>query len=360
MSRLSVGLDPPEISVPLAQPIAQRLISFYQGFDVYSKFGAKSVDYIAHLSARYACCTFRSDDEPTLEAYALWLSLVWLIDGLFDKCRVLTCPEDIEVLIDLLGSKEIQPSGKDPILAALFEVVQEGHRRYLELIRADRPQKEVGFWLDRYLRTMIVPTTGHQRSSSDGPGPKETGLHRRVQSTPGRNTSGKKWSIQEYERWRLDSGAIMCVIWQLLQFQGRADRQEQLFRKIALVISYHNDIVSYQRDLYQGTPNLVSVLRREDEWGAMEAAVELTNGLYREIEAELTQVAPELQTLCLNLLRGSYYWTNTEQRYAAGVAVLRALQEQDRPRFYELLLQKTVTPGDPQLSPKKQRNDVTT
>src|SRR4030043_1335068 len=111
------------------QVIIDELISYYRKFQLYTDFGPKSINYLCGLATRYAYATLCIDDKVALKAYALWLSLIWLIDGFFDKCRSLTSKNDVEVVTNIFLMEPIKE--KDH---TLFEVVIWIYDRYLDLI----------------------------------------------------------------------------------------------------------------------------------------------------------------------------------------------------------------------------------
>lgn len=333
---------------PSYQDTIDELISYYRKFQLYTDFGPKSMNYLCGLAVRYAYATLRIDDKVALKAYALWLSLIWLIDGFFDKCRTLTCKNDVEVLRQIFLLEPIKQ--KDH---TLFEVVIGIYDRYLDLITPycmnNLPAfSELTDWLLKYLDTLIVPTTPrktHRKNNSEG--------------SP-RVIIQQNYNIYDYTNWRLDSGAMMCVAWHIILFNRLpADPIifDYFFELASLIVSFHNDVISYRRDLQQMTPNLVSVIKEppDDDFVAMDKAIIFINGLYSEILIEfirLSQKYPEecelIAPLVLDILEGSCRWTYSEPRYEVGIKMLHALKENNKKQFYALLFDADDTPGDPQ------------
>lgn len=345
---LSVGLQPPLVDSPPCDETIQELISYYRPFQLYSEFDPESINYLCALATRYAHATFRNTDEIALRAYALWLSLIWLIDGFFDKCKSLTSQKDVDTLIQIFQGELIEEPNH-----ILFEVVIAIYDRYLDMIAPycmdNLPVfSELTNWLIRYLNTLIVPITPRK-------------LHRKIISggSSRMTLGGVKQSILEYTEWRLDSGAMMCVVWHLVLFNKLPINTcfFRLFRLAAIVVSFHNDIISYRRDLQQKTPNLVSVVRELEEiedFEAMRGAVDITDRVYTDITVELARLGishpdihKDIGPIVLDILEGSYSWAYSEPRYAIGIDMLRVLKDNDKKQFYTLLFHNEKTPGDP-------------
>lgn len=351
---LSVGLLPLSNGSPSSQNIIDELISYYKAFQLYDDFGSESINYLCGLATRYAYATLCINDEGALRAYALWLSFIWLIDGFFDKYKSLTSQADVENLINIFLLEPIdQPNHP------LFEVIISLYDRYLDLIAPYcmdglHAFSEITGWLLKYLDTLIVPI------------PERKGLRKNNSEGSSRLIFDQTYSISEYTNWRLDSGAMMCVVWHLILFNHlsiKSDTFEYFFELCALIVSFHNDIVSYRRDLQQMTPNLVSIARQsnDDDFMAMNRAITITDNLYSEITIEFLRLNQKykdtkVSSLVLDILEGSYNWTYLEPRYSVGIKMLHAVKENNKKQFYLLLFDVDNTPGDPQKKIQKSRN----
>lgn len=303
--------------------LSERLLLFYQSQEIYS-WAPGAIDYLSGLAARYACSTSPQklqSDERALESYALWLSLVWLIDAIFDQDRSLTSDRDRDELIGVIVTlKEV--NGSNPLCRALFETVRQGFLKHLQLTeehRAARPEahRQLQIWLVRYLRTLT-------------------------------DTNDQSMNLPEYARWRLDGGAMMCVAWHLRLLVGGEDLPI-LYELVALQVSYENDLLSFARDREQKTPNLVDVFSGDD-WTRMKQAVQLVNRLGEQIERILQLLGPEIGELPRVIVEGSHQWAFQEARYSAGQALLETVQTEDRAAFEELLKHTERAAGDPELS----------
>jgi hypothetical protein len=336
-SKLSVGLSPPPQNTRSSQHMVEQLISYYRPFRIYSYFGSSGIDYLCGLATRYAFSTLSKDDETAMKAYALWLSLIWLIDGFFDKCRSQTSMEDVKVLIRIFKA-ETHLEDMEDTSHPIFEVAIAIYAIYLDLVAQYREAAPSSFsnlnqWLILYLKTLILPDTDVK------------GVF---------HTSNRIEALSEYESWRLDSGAMMCVVWHLMLFNGLSPDPNDfldMFTIASIIVSYHNDILSYHRDLQQGTPNLVGVLNIGNDFDAMVEAVAITDNLYADIATKIGLLSgvEMIAPIILDILEGSFSWAYAEPRYEVGIMMLRALKDNDRKTFYHLLNDQRPTPGDPKI-----------
>lgn len=347
-ARLSVGLIPP-ISIDTesnssVQMITKELIEHYKRFRIYSKFGSKNVKYICDLASRYAHSTLQTEDRGAMKAYSLWLSLVWLIDGFFDKCKSEASQDHIDSLIRIFNLEYTHNISDHAILEVSFST----YSIYLDFITPYCMGNLGTFsklteWLIKYLRTLIIPSkSSHKKSKSHG---SQRAYH-------------KIYSVPDYTRWRLDSGAMMCIIWHLMLFNSLSPDGcfLRMFKLAALVVSFHNDILSYNRDLRQQTPNLISSIKEEyniSDFDAMLKAIQVTDRLYSDIATEFLRLQADqvrkeyIGSLILDILEGTYSWEYSEPRYEIGIKMLKALEESNRKAFYSLLFDNGKTPGDP-------------
>ena len=325
-----------------AAALARQVHVHYEDTPLPAALGPSRLSYIAALAARYARAVLPVDpvhgrDAVALEALALWLSLLWAVDGIFDACRAVTRAADVQALARVLGttlpattptihSPRITPP--HPLLAALLVTAQAVMPRYRRLMRDYVPHRPllVTFLdarLGAYLRTV------------------------RDDQVP---------ALGMYAPWRNDSGAMDCVMAHVLLFSRTGYRlNAAVLRKLSLVglaVSLYNDLVSLPRDVHQHTPNLVTMLRQhdpacaDDMWAAMHAAVAQVDA--HVAEARTARYGP-LAEVALQILNGSLAWHQHEPRYADGILLLDAARADDIGAFYALLAPRSpvVTPGDP-------------
>ena len=349
--------------------IQQSLITFYQGYDFYNLFGAEAVNYVCGLTTRYSYHTswwFKESKESkefkplspvilkSLHGYSLWLSIVWLIDGLCDKYRALVTLGDIQVLTDIMLGKThssfrvlslmcdvmrdelralsnvIVPSNDTTyngsrVLLLLFDIVQQTYKRYLELMPYNDNKQQLDTWTIKYLDKLLDDTR-------------------------------QNFTLKQYAEWRLNSSAMMCVVWHELLMSPEYRKEDiddnalKAFELVSLIVSYHNDLVSLHRDIDQGTPNLVTTINKGDYWQAIIAAVSLISGMYDELLTLLTDIKYDyIVTICMSIVDGSIIWTAAEKRYSKGLSMLELVAGDQREEFMKQLYEKTEVAGDPKL-----------
>ena len=324
--RLAVDIPLLEVTPRRTDPQAIfRLISYYQQFPFYSKFGSKPFDYLCGLSIRYAAWTIpRGVPEECLDIHALWLSLVWVMDAVVDKWKY----EDTKSLVSIFNGQHLQT--EDPFLV----IVQQTYHRYLQLsepyrTRSPHAHDQLTYWTIEYLKN----------------------LGKRPVEGPTKKLFRSK--SQDFWKWRLVDGAMMCVVWHLILFTGEEIDPDDLpfLEKVSILVSYHNDILSFQRDIAQNMPNLVKLFLEDSHWKAFKKAVEYVNHLYGELVDDFYQIDSDKQLqvsrIALPILEGSYNWANLEARYKNGLQMIQAMQEDNEKRFYQLLWTKDQTAGDP-------------
>lgn len=309
--------------------IQSSLIDFYKPFEIYEIYGKKAVEYVCGLATRYALWTlpeyYRYSDEDATKAYALWLSLVWLIDGVFDKFKFYPHLKKeqthiikiIEIAIDGGQWNECENFYEDnnsshPLFTALSKVTYFGYNKYLSLITEYRRQSpeifsQITYWLMQYLNTLSL--------------------------TPIVN------NLKSYYDWRLLDGCMMCVVWHLALFLKMKDHKIKklhmsMFYLVSIIVSYHNDIISYYRDNHQGIPNLINCFEQKDKNLSVIEAINLINSLYVDLTNKFHQLsklypndAPLMADICLGIVEGSHNWCNQEERYAKGVEMLKSIEQ---------------------------------
>lgn len=312
--RLTVGislLDVPQ--VPMGSESISKLISYYKQFSFYQNFGSGPFDYICGLSLRYASWTSPLGvSAECLYIHALWLSLIWVVDSVFDKWKY----KDKASLIQIINGEILQT--EDPFL----KMVQTTYGHYLDLIEVYRRKSPYAY------EQLVYWTTEYLKNLGNGPG-------------------------NDFEQWRLIDGAMMCVVWHLILFtEEEIDPiYFQFFEKVSILVSYHNDLLSFQRDVVQETPNLVRLFTEEGYWIAFKKGVEYVDRLYKELANDFSSIDPakqdQISKIALPILEGSYNWSNTEARYKVGLQMIKALKSGDEDRFHQLLWIKDQTAGDP-------------
>ena len=65
--------------------LAKKVTSYYEKLPIYTAFGQKQFNYLIRLSVRYALNTIGKNNDSVKVSYSLWLSLIWIVDGIFDK-----------------------------------------------------------------------------------------------------------------------------------------------------------------------------------------------------------------------------------------------------------------------------------
>lgn len=316
--------------------VQQSLIAFYQDHAFYNLFGADAVKYVCGLATRYAYHTCNWNKQSALlthsviqsfRGYALWLSIVWLIDGLCDKYRKLVTPDDLNVLTNIMLGKPYVITSKSMALLLLFDITQLAYNRYMELMPTgnDDSKQQLDDWTLKYFSTLL-------------------------------DDDKQTFTLEQYGTWRLNSGAMMCVVWHELLMNPEYDKAHidtnvsKAFELVSLIVSYHNDLVSLHRDIEQETPNLVTTLNKGDYWEATIAAMAIVDDMYEELLTILSNIEHKyIVDICRNIVHGSVIWTAAEKRYAKGLSMLQLVMTHQRKEFLQSLHVKTVVEGDPML-----------
>lgn len=331
-SRAVLGVIPP--SSAQIERIATHLFTLFESREEFMKmYGAKSVNYLCHLSTRYALWVSPEplrNDELAMKALSLWLTLVWIVDGVFDKHQQAAQLSYRQTLLDVIVNDCSPPEGES-LFGVVLELFSTIYRHYLQLVQPYRERNEEAFqrlitWFARYIHT-LPPTT---QASFD---------------------------LDSYRSWRLESGAIMCVVWQLAMLSETPIEDEEIFKEISLIVSYHNDLLSFDRDRRDGTPNLVSLFYdteaidnqqrpvSNDHHSAFKRAISYVNKMYERIWS-----CP-LSGLEASILNGSYCWTNAEERYKVGLRLVRFVVEGGSSEEFNKILTgcSSQTAGDPRI-----------
>lgn len=332
---LTLVKDQNKHSVDIIDDIQQSLRTIYQGHKFYNLFGADAINYVCGLATRYAYHTSRWSQEyresslssvilQGLHGYSLWLSIVWLIDGLCDKYRTLFTQDDLQVLTNIMLGKFYNITSTAPVVLLLFNIVQRTYSRYTELLTNNNRQ-ELDDWTVKYFNTLL-------------------------------DDDKRSFTLSQYASWRLDSGAMMCVVWHELLMSPEYRKEDiddntlRAFELVSLIVSYHNDLVSLHRDIEQGTPNLVTTINKDDCWKGVIEAVVLTNNMYEELLELLANIKYSyLSAICTSIVHGSIIWTSSEKRYSKGLSMLELVAHERRDEFMKLLYEKTAVAGDPKL-----------
>lgn len=297
-----------------AKSLTRRLVKFYSRFSFYQK---RVPEYLCGLASRYAVATMPPEIQrrypKALFAYALWLSMVWIIDGMVDSKRI----RDLSRIRQLIATEEHidEPTELEVLVDGAFT-------RYRRLVRPFRLMNPSAYqktrkWLLRYL-------------DCQGDRPK---------------------TLTAYRRHRLKDGGMMCVLWHMVLFSfTRAKKARNAFREVSLIVSYQNDLLSLDRDRRQHTPNLIDYLEGSTIWERFGAALQLLAQLRESLSRR--RLSDSIRSLCDQVVDGSHVWALNEERYRVGIRLLECWSTQQRREFYELLTnEENSAEGDPLTTP---------
>jgi len=329
----------------LIKKIGNYIFNIYSSLPICKIFGKDSIKYVADLSTRYALWTLleMKTNKRAIKNFSLWLSIIWLIDGVFDKYQKKISSEYKRQVVSIISNlyypndksksnynkdeldKDDSPKSSE-LLTYLSDTVEIVYSKYMEKIskyRNTAAYSQIEVWTGVYLDTL--PTS---------------------------DTITKIDKLDEYEKWRLNSGAIMCVIWHYIMFKNVEHVSIQdikLFEKASIVISYHNDILSYNRDKKDGTPNLVNILGNGmmNEFELFGNAIDYVNDYYKKLRKSIDQHNEQILNILLSVLEGSYNWTNNEARYKVGLRLVQLFKDGKINEFDIILKGEDHTPGDP-------------
>lgn len=221
------------------------------------------------------------DRDDVVEPIALWLALVWLIDDKFDQERSTLTQYHYDLVKDIVEQTVESSKINDPF----FKLIAVGFERYYSLIVRSFATEKITEWFMKYMETIFDSTS-------------------------------TSFTIKWYEQWRLKSGAMMCVVWHLVHHMDDPTQDDlSCFYIASLYISYQNDLLSYERDVVDQTPNLVHIIPGNTKEEKYHAAISHLNAMNTEMNNEVAQC----------VLHGCYNWALTEPRYALGRASLEAI-----------------------------------
>lgn len=309
-----VSSQPKEFFVPRSDVIddtIRYLVRFYENFAFYRR---RIPEYLCGLAARYATHTMFESSSPTmLLSHSLWLSLVWVIDGMIDSGRL----KNLRRIIRLVRTEKHIPSPD------IFEELVDGaYHHYLDLSRSSRDQnpdahRRIRRWLLRYLRCQG--------------------------SVPGDHKA--------YRHHRLKDGGMMCVMWHMVMYSGIRPNKElrRAFADVSLIVSFQNDLLSFDRDRRQNTPNLLDHMGDGGPWDRFTRGVACIDRLHDRLSKR--RLSEEGKKICDHVVIGSHNWSIKESRYRIGVQLLRSWENDDRATFEALLVEEIHADGDPIPSP---------
>lgn len=323
-------------SVPTPMTTSAFLASIYKDLALSKAYGEKAVSHVSRFSASYVFAvappSMLASDKQATETLALWLSLVWIIDGVFDskKSRTVTCQADEDALYDMLVLDKQSAGGahvsRDPLIQSVVDGARVIHALYRARVvpyieRNPEAWAMQQTWFGRYLRSLIAARTFESEA--------------------------------EYRPYRLDTGAMMCVVAHLLLFTGTAPSHAAEWLNVAVVTSYHNDLFSLDRDMAEQTPNVVTVCAAETRLGLWEAFTWIDAAVVsmeRAIDEGADVDNPQVCSLMRGVASGSRGWHQAEPRYAVGMKLLDAAATNDAEAFYAVLetqkKEKKTTAGD--------------
>ena len=295
-------INPEEVEI-----VSKYIINEYMGLKLYDLYGEKQVIYVAGLSTRYALHNLKNIKKNVIEVaktFGLWLSLVWVTDGIFDGVKNKDKEVYREMIISMIEDGKYTPrfnhqeNNEDELIIAYQHI----YRLYLTRVSNYNKHsvRMIEIWLVRYIKSLDYNDVNN---------------------------------LLGFRKWRLDSGAIMCVIWHNIMFRdtgfsiNRID--ETFFEDVSLVVSYHNDVLSYSRDTKDGTPNVITLIKNNvtnvSELSVIKYGIHLTDGYYKKLVVYSDLLREEILETGLTVLEGSYNWTNKEKRYASGLKMLKKL-----------------------------------
>ena len=351
------------INFDILRKVSSILIRFFIKLETYKFFETGSLEYICLISTRYALWnlnhpnTNQELNHTKVYILSLWLSMVWLIDGIFDKNpgidkkykyyiinivrnlglsprspgiqeenREITHARVISDGINI-NTKGINIGSLSKSLLKDVEYIYSIYINEIEYYREKSPEAftQIEYWFDRYLKTLCEST--------------------------------QDFNLSNYKKFRLDSGAIMCVIWHNILFDNVKNLNQEsinFYKEVATTISYHNDILSFNRDLEQKTPNIISILAKDinfkeiKSWNIFEYGIHLVNSYYKQLVSKINELDKYTINNALTILEGSYNWTNSETRYSIGLKMLKHSLNGNLKHHYNIIMNHNeVTLGDP-------------
>jgi len=330
LPKLSATVSPypllSDMAVGQQERIANQIFdSTYADLMIVSLYGESRVRGVLGVSVRFAQSTLPAlavKHDDAILCHATWLSLVWIVDGLVDSGRIgRSATGGILRTLDnvLAGDRAamataLEDGRADPILHAVGVV----YSKYLDLTKPFAGTfsqiciRNAHAWLSTFLAYAQTSTTYS--------------------------------TLAEYARFRLVDGCIMCVIWNHMLFLGIGPAiSDALLQRIALLAAYHNDVVSLDRDIANGTNNLVCIIKNRDQCSsfvAAQRAIVEVDKLAESISSELENAGADIRDLLSCLVYGDYNWGVTDQRYCKGTSLVAAVLANDEPQFETLLAGK--------------------
>jgi hypothetical protein len=265
---------------------AALLRSFFPG----SKF-----DKLVGVASRCTLWTLPErlrDRHDVIEPMGLWLALVWMIDDKFDQERTSLTKYHFNLVRDIVDRTISSSKIDDPF----FKMIALGFERYYSLMTYSYASEKIKEWFMKYMETIFDSTS----------------------------TSFAKADLETYTNWRLKSGAMMCVVWHLVHHMDDAVQDDlECFFMASLYISFQNDLLSYERDLRDNTPNLVHIMSPSSVWDKYQAAISHLNAMATNTDNEVAKC----------VLHGCYNWAISEPRYSPGLVTLGYVLTDNRDAF---------------------------
>lgn len=258
-----------------------------------------------NVSARFVAWTMGCGDVARATNFALWLSMVWIIDGYYDKYRSKFTSADRAHLIETLATMragDARRASSDAFLSAIIDVyaiylsgVAEYRRSNEELF--ERLNEWFGYYLD-FLPVGDVPIY-------------------------------TLTELGQYRAWRLIDGCMMCVVWHLALYEGvDVSTCASVVERVAVAVSYHNDVLSCNRDLEDHKDNLVVLLSEQETLvEAYRHAIEITDEEFAIAERECDDIDAKCASIARRVLWGSKAWAEHEIRYERGLEILERFNQ---------------------------------
>nr|QBK89848.1 MAG: hypothetical protein LCPAC101_01310 [Pithovirus LCPAC101] len=351
--------------------IKNKLVNFYKHYDVYNIYGDKQINYVCELATNYALWTLPVDlrnDNTVVEAYGYWLSIIWIIDSSFDTAGSKNLRTEKDILVNIIEKAindepvnldnfvvDKNKSRHDQLMSSLPKVLYMTFTKYILLISTYKTMNNYAFdmtnkWLFKYFDNLV------------GDNDDKNIQYSKIEC-----------DLDDYYEWRLADSAMMCVCWHLVLFMNipcekLTDSHTKLFEISSILVAYHNDILSYHRDISQDTKNLVRCIMyncstpmyREKGNESIKAGVitsikyidgiygKLSN-LYKELIDQYPSNAKFMHDICISVVKGSHNWANNEKRYEKGIRMIKSIEDNNDFDFYGLFDNLNVVSGDPTL-----------
>lgn len=315
---------------------AQYLRSLYEGQSFPRFYGEKQLDQLCTISASFGHNQTPLDlmksvpESPRL--LSLWMLIGWAIDNVFDKHHALTTNADVAALVKIL---DLDPS-EVPLEAHDDDSgTQEKEEKVSPLVASLLESTHV-----LYNQAYVPGVKPYADRNPEAWQMLKTWYSRYVAHVRDRQAFE---SVDAFMRFRLADVGIMCQYAQVMMFKGAVPvpQDEAIWSQATLAIAAVNDIVSFPRDMAQGTPNMLGVHMRETgatEWETIKWADETAYELETNVDTMgAVAVDPYVAEVASFSVANARLWHLTHPRYAKGVQLLMARRNGNATDFETLL-----------------------